>query len=63
MSLDELRQCNLAVITQTQAASVIGCDARTVNRGVQDKTIPSIKLGKRIYIPVAAFLRMLGYEA
>ena len=62
MTLEELRHSNKAVITRSEAASLLHCDARTVSRGIDDHTIPSIKLGRRVFIPVPAFLSMLGIE-
>ena len=62
MSLEELRHSKKAVITRTEAASLLGCDARTVSRGIESNTIPSLKLGRRVFIPVPAFLSLLGFE-
>ena len=63
MSLEELRHSNKAVITRTEAADLLGCDVRTVSRGIAANTIPSLKLGRRVFIPVQAFLIILGFEA
>jgi excisionase family DNA binding protein len=63
MSLEELRRSKKAVITRTEAADLLGCDVRTVSRGIASNTIPSLKLGRRIFIPVQAFLTILGFEA
>lgn len=63
MSLEELRLTNKAVITRTEAADLLGCDVRTVSRGIASNAIPSLKLGRRVFIPVKAFLTILGIEA
>jgi excisionase family DNA binding protein len=63
MSLEELRRSNKAVITRAEVASLLGCDARTVSRAIAENTIPNIKLGRRVFIPVPAFLTTLGCEA
>jgi excisionase family DNA binding protein len=62
MTLDELRHSKKAVITRSEAAELLHCDARTVSRGIANNTIPSIKLGRRVFIPVPAFLAILGVE-
>jgi excisionase family DNA binding protein len=62
MSLEELRRSDKAVITRTEAADLLGCDVRTVSRGIASNAIPYLKLGRRVFIPVPAFLLLLGIE-
>jgi excisionase family DNA binding protein len=62
MTLKELASSNKATITVPEAAEMLGCDPRTVSRGISNSTIPSIKLGRRTLIPVAPFLDLLGFK-
>lgn len=62
MTLDELRDSTAATITKATAAQVLGIDPRTLGRGIEDGTIPSIRVGRRIVIPRVPFLRMLTGE-
>jgi len=57
VNLDEIR--DKAVITVTQAAELLGLDERTVRHGCASGQIPSIKVGRRILIPVPRLLAML----
>lgn len=64
MTLDELRETPAATITKATAAEVLGIDPRTLGRGIEDGTIPSIRIGRRVVIPREPFVRMLtGAEA
>lgn len=60
MSLNDLIHSSLAVITQSQAAQVLGCDPRTVSAGVANNSIPHIRIGSRQLIPVGPFCEFLG---
>ena len=60
MSLNDLIHSNLAVISHRQAAQVLGCDPRTVSAGVQNNSIPNIRIGSRRLIPVGPFCELLG---
>jgi excisionase family DNA binding protein len=60
MSLNDLIHSRLAVITQTQAAQVLGCDQRTVSAGVTNNSIPNVRIGSRYLIPVGPFCEFLG---
>lgn len=60
MNLDEIR--DKAVITVTEAAELLGLDLRTVRHGCASGQIPSIKVGRRILIPVPRLLAMLEAE-
>jgi hypothetical protein len=62
MSLDDYMNSNEAVISRTDAATLLKCDPRTVSRGIVDGSIPSISLGRRKLIPLKPFLRLLGME-
>jgi hypothetical protein len=62
MSIDDYLNSNEAVISRTDAATLLKCDPRTVSRGILDGSIPSISLGKRTLIPLRPFLRLLGAD-
>lgn len=47
-------------LTLNEAASLLKCDPRTVSRAIQSGAIPSICIGRRKLIPVAAFKKLLG---
>lgn len=62
MALKDYIDSNEAVISRTDAASLLKCDPRTVSRGMADGSIPSISLGRRKLIPLIPFLRLLGAD-
>jgi excisionase family DNA binding protein len=59
MTFKYLLDSDLAVISRSQAAEVLNCDPRTVSRGIAEGTIPSLKIGRRVFIPVAQFLALI----
>ena len=50
------------VMTVTDAASVLCISRASAYEAVKAGEIPSIRLGRRIVIPTAALLRMLGFD-
>lgn len=62
MTLEELQASTAATITRTAAAEVLGVNPRTVGRGIEDGSIPAIRIGRRVVIPRLPFLRMLTGE-
>lgn len=60
MSIEDFMHSEGAVISRADAARLLGCDPRTVGRGIADGTIPSIKLGRRRLIPRKPFMKLLG---
>lgn len=62
-SLTELRISRAATITRAQAAAVLGVDPRTITTAVQNGTIPSLHLGRRVLIPREKFLALFDTEA
>lgn len=61
MNLDDLRASTAATITKQAAAEVLGVDPRTLGRGIEDGTIPSVRIGRRVVIPRLPFLQMLTH--
>lgn len=57
-TIDTLRGSRSLVITRTEAAAALGVDPRTVTAGIDDGTIPSVKLGRRVVIPREKFLKI-----
>jgi excisionase family DNA binding protein len=58
VTIDTLRGSRSLVITRTEAAAALGVDPRTVTAGVENGTIPSVRLGRRLVIPREKFLRL-----
>jgi excisionase family DNA binding protein len=58
VTIDTLRGSRSLVITRTEAAAALGVDPRTVTARVENGTIPSVRLGRRLVIPREKFLRL-----
>lgn len=58
VTIDTLRESRSVVITRKDAAEALGVDPRTITVGINDGTIPSVKLGRRVVIPRERFLRL-----
>ncbi len=63
LTLAELRSSGSLVITRVDAARALGVDPRTVTAGIENGTIPSVKLGRRVVIPREKFLRLFDPNA
>jgi excisionase family DNA binding protein len=59
ITLDWVKKSNAAALTRQQVAELFDCDARTISRGIEDGSIPSIKLGRRVLIPREQLLALL----
>lgn len=59
MTLDDLQTSTSATLTVTATGEILGLDPRTVMRGVEDGTIPAIRIGRRVVIPRLPLLKML----
>lgn len=59
MTLEDLRTSTSATIAMADAAEILGLDPLTMMRGVEDGTIPAIRLGRRVEIPRDSLLRMI----
>ncbi|MGG7101018.1 helix-turn-helix domain-containing protein [Rhodococcus sp. 24CO] len=46
-------------LTRTEVAALFGVDARTVSRAIDDGTIPSVRLGRRVFVPRVRLLDLL----
>lgn len=58
VTLDDLRASRSAVITRAEAAAALGVDPRTITASIENGTIPSVRLGRRVVIPREKFLRL-----
>ena len=63
VTLDDLRRSRSAVITRTEAAAALGVDPRTITTSIDNGTIPSVRLGRRIVIPREKFLALFADTA
>lgn len=57
-TLDDVRESRAAVLSRTDVATVMGIDLRTVNKGIADGTIPSLKVGTKVLVPRESFLTL-----
>lgn len=58
VTLDDLRASRSAVITRVEAAAALGADPRTITTSIDNGSIPSVRLGRRVVIPREKFLRI-----
>jgi excisionase family DNA binding protein len=63
ITIDALRESRNLVITRAEAAQALGVDPRTVTAGIENGTIPSVKLGRRVIIPREKFLALFATES
>lgn len=56
LGIGDLRRRRALVITRQEAARALGVDPRTITVGIEDGTIPSDQLGRRVVIPRETFL-------
>src|SRR4051812_36066387 len=60
VDLDDLKASRSAVVTIAEAAAVLGVDARTVSRAVQNGELPALRVGRQLLIPRLLLLACLG---
>jgi len=63
LTIEMLRNARSLVITRTEAARALGVDPRTITAGIENGTLPSVKLGRRVVIPREKFLRLFEPDA
>ena len=56
----EARTTDREVLNRAEVAVLLTVDARTVDRAIEDGTIPAIRLGRRVLIPRRPFLAAFG---
>ena len=59
---DMNKTANSLALTMKDAARLVGVDYRTIKRGIEAGTIPTVQLGLRKMIPRAGLLRAFGVE-
>jgi excisionase family DNA binding protein len=60
MDLDDLVKSSAAVVTVTEAAELLGVDARTISRAMANGDLPALRVGRRLLIPRLPLLAHLG---
>jgi excisionase family DNA binding protein len=63
LSIEDIKNMSSMAITRTQVSQALGIDPRTVRIGIEDGTIPSVRIGRRILIPRLPFLAIFGADA
>lgn len=58
MTIDDIR--HRATIDIPEAAELLGMGLRQTYAAVRDGSLPSLRLSRRILVPVPALLRLLG---
>jgi hypothetical protein len=62
MSIKEVIDSGIGAISISQTAELMGCDPRTVSRGIAGGEIESFPIGRRVLIPVVPLLKKLGVD-
>lgn len=60
LSIDDIKNMTTVAITRTAVASALGIDPRTVTTAIENGSIPSVTLGRRVLIPRLPFLALFG---
>ncbi|WP_250851256.1 helix-turn-helix domain-containing protein [Rhodococcoides kroppenstedtii] len=55
-----LRQSDAAALTATEVAKLFGVDQRTVSAAIANGTLPSVRIGRRVFVPREPLLAMLS---
>lgn len=62
LTLNEIAAMTKPTLNRSEVASVMNVDPRTVTVGIQEGTIPAIKLGRRVLIPREKFLKLFEVD-
>lgn len=62
MDLTKLRHDPRATLPRKEVAELLGVDPRTVSKGIENGTIPAIKVGHRVLVLRTPLLAMLTGE-
>ena len=60
VSLKEIQESDSPTIPVQTGADLACVDVRTFRKGIEDGTIPAIRIGKRVLVLRAPFLALLG---
>ena len=58
MTIDEIKSLQRPA-RRADVASVLGCDVRTVDQAIEDGTIKSFRIGRRVFVPVKPLVTLL----
>lgn len=63
MTLSALRQSDVAALTRQEVADLFGIEARAVSAAVARGELPSVRIGRKVFIPREPLLALLtGFE-
>lgn len=60
LSIGDIKAMTKAALTRSEVARALDIDPRTVTAGIEDGTIPSVRIGRRVLIPRLPFLALFG---
>lgn len=55
-----LRESDAAALTATEVAELFGVDQRTISAAIKAGELPSVRIGRRVFIPREPLLAMLS---
>lgn len=58
--MDQALASRRATLNLGEVADILQVHRRSVSRGIEDGTIPAIRLGRRVLVPRLPLLAMLG---
>ena len=59
MKVEKLEELDRSVLFLSEAAAYLECDPRTLSKALKKGIISHFTIGRRTYIPVAAFRELL----
>lgn len=59
LTLDSLKSSGRATVTIEESAQILGLSRSAAYRAAQDKSIPTLRLGRKLLVPVPRLLAML----
>ena len=59
-TISDIANMDTFAITRAVGARALDIDVRTITRGIEEGTIPSVKIGRRVLIPRLPFLALFG---
>lgn len=62
LTLEAIREMTKAALSRKEAASALDIDPRTLDKGIDNGTIPSVTIGRRVLIPRLPFLALFGAD-
>ncbi|WP_245219736.1 helix-turn-helix domain-containing protein [Rhodococcus qingshengii] len=59
-TISDIANMDTFAITRAVGARALDIDVRTITRGIEDGSIPAVKVGRRVLIPRLPFLALFG---